>query len=106
MIAFTDDDVVVDKYWIKNITAQLIENHQERLVGVGGVVKSFHKDNLSQYYVKHKILEPPINLTYLPTVNCSFRKESLIEIGGFDTSFQFAGGEDTDLCLRLRQKGF
>jgi len=25
---------------------------------------------------------------------------------GHNTSFQFAGGADTDLCLRLRKKGF
>lgn len=106
LVAFTDDDVVVDKYWIKQITAQLIKNHKKRLAGVGGIVKSFHNDILSQYYVEHKILEPPINLTYLPTVNCCFRKKPLINVGGFDTSFHFAGGEDTDLCLRLRKKGF
>ena len=56
--------------------------------------------------MEHKILEPPKNLSYLPTVNCCFRKMQLIEIGGFDTTFQFAGGEDTDLCLRLRKKGY
>ena len=29
-----------------------------------------------------------------------------MNIGGFNTSISFAGGEDTDLCLRLKKKGF
>ena len=29
-----------------------------------------------------------------------------MEVGGFDEKFLFAGGEDTDLCLRLKKKAF
>ncbi len=77
-----------------------------KLVGSGGVVKSVNNDILSQYYTEHKILEAPRHLNYIPTVNCCFKKEPLIEIGGFNTNFSFAGGEDTDLCLRLRKRGY
>ena len=39
-------------------------------------------------------------------MNCCLKKKALLEIGGFETSFSFAGGEDTDICLRLRKKGY
>ncbi|MFX1453060.1 MAG: glycosyltransferase [Promethearchaeota archaeon] len=105
LVAFTDDDVIVHKEWIKYITLNLIKS-KANLAGIGGVVKSVNNDILSQYYTEHKILEAPKNLNYIPTVNCCFRKNPLIEIGGFNTNFSFAGGEDTDLSLRLRDKSF
>jgi len=105
LIAFTDDDAIVDKYWLMYITSKLHSCH-EMLAGVGGSVKSINNDILSQYYVEHRILEAPKNLNYLPTVNCCLKKSALLEIGGFKTSFSFAGGEDTDICLRLRKKGY
>lgn len=105
LIAFTDDDVIVQKDWIKYITLKF-KKGDSNLVGIGGIVKSVKNDILSQYYTEHKILEAPKNLNYIPTVNSCFRKKPLIEIGGFNTNFSFAGGEDTDLGLRLREKGF
>ncbi len=105
LVAFVDDDVVVKSDWIEKITAPLT-NTLKSLVGVGGVVKAFKKHIISQYYVIHNILEAPDQLNYLPTVNCCFKKKHLMEVGGFDDNFLFAGGEDTDLCLRLKKRGF
>lgn len=43
---------------------------------------------------------------YGPTSVSVFRRSSLIEIGGFDTTLGIpAGGEDVDVCLRLRRSG-
>lgn len=105
LIAFTDDDVIVHPKWIKNLTSRLIKTG-EKVAGVGGIVKSINNDILSKFYVEHKILEAPMQLNYLPTVNCCFKKKALIKIGGFNTFFSFAGGEDTDLCLRLKNEGY
>ena len=105
LLAFVDDDVVVKSNWVKNIAVPLI-NSSKKLAGVGGVVKALNKHIISKYYVIHRTLEAPIEMNYLPTVNCCFKKAHLEEIGGFDSSFPFAGGEDTDLCLRLKKEGF
>jgi len=105
LVAFVDDDVVIKSDWVEKITSPLSTAHKS-LVGVGGVVKAFKKHIISQYYVIHNILEAPIQLNYLPSVNCCFKKEHLMEVGGFDDNFLFAGGEDTDLCLRLKKRGF
>ncbi len=105
LVAFADDDVIVAKDWIKHITHRL-RNSESKLVGVGGIVKSVNNDIISQYFVEHKTLEAPRHLYYIPTVNCSFKKKPLIDIGCFNTEFPFAGGEDTDLCLRLKRNGF
>lgn len=106
IIAFLDDDVIVERNWINNITSKLLNSKNEKLAGVGGAVKSIRKDIISQYYTEHKILEAPGSLLYLPTLNCCFRQEILKGVGGFDESFLFAGGEDTDICLRILNQGY
>ncbi len=78
-------------------------NSKPRLCGVGGRVLSLKNDILSQYYEDQKILEPPKQLQYLVTVNCCFRKEYIEDVGLFDESFNSAGGEDTELSLRLKK---
>jgi glycosyltransferase involved in cell wall biosynthesis len=40
----------------------------------------------------------------LPGANMSFRREALLDVGGFDERFRF-GAEDTDFCLRWRWAG-
>ena len=105
LVAFTDDDVVVMRDWIKQISSRLL-NGEKMLAGIGGSVLALNTHLLGRYYTEHKILEAPRNLNYLPTVNCCFKKKALKEVNGFNPSFRFAGGEDTELCLRLRNKGY
>lgn len=42
----------------------------------------------------------------LPSLNFSIDRQLFIELGGFDERFPYAAGEDTDLCLRLRRRGY
>ena len=43
---------------------------------------------------------------YLVTANCLFRRECLIEQGGFKESFFVPGGEDPELSFRLLRAGY
>jgi GT2 family glycosyltransferase len=43
---------------------------------------------------------------YLPSLNFSIERKLFLSIGGFDEGFPGAAGEDTDLSLRLRQRGY
>lgn len=45
-------------------------------------------------------------MTWAPGCNMSFRKQRLVEVGGFDEAFYgMATGEETELCHRIRQAG-
>lgn len=105
-IAFLDDDVIVENDWIYYISKTLLNSKDKNLAGVGGAVRSIRNDIISQYYVEHRILEAPRLLNYLPTLNCCFKREVLMVIGGFNENFLFAGGEDTELCLKLKNQGY
>ncbi len=42
----------------------------------------------------------------LATNNVAFRREVLLEVGGFDERFPVAAGEDADLKLRIARRGY
>lgn len=104
-LAFTDDDVIVDSSWIKMIFYRLPKGDSS-LGGVGGKVIPINNDILSQYYYEIKVLDPPRQLQYLVTVNCCIKRECFEKVGLFDESFTIAGGEDTELSLRLKKANY
>ena len=44
-------------------------------------------------------------ISFVPGCNSVFRKEALLDVGGFDPDF-FEGGEDVDVSRRLKEKGY
>ncbi|GAB4204416.1 MAG: hypothetical protein OHK0022_29540 [Roseiflexaceae bacterium] len=49
--------------------------------------------------------EPAGPRVYLPSLNFGIKRALFAEVGGFDTRFPGAAGEDAELCLRLRARG-
>jgi GT2 family glycosyltransferase len=108
IVAFTDDDCVVAPDWLEQIQRGYRE---PGIVGVGGKVLPFATDSIIQrYYARYSVIAQPAmqqgQISYLITANASFRRDCLLEVGGFDETLKIAGGEDPDLCLRLRQLGY
>jgi len=121
VIAFLDDDVVVDKCWLKH----LLETYNHDSVGgVGGRVIPYGEGR--DYYVPIKHYEvgvvkkdglvlgnfdtplpEPIEVDHLVGCNMSFRRELLLAVGGFDENFKGnCFRDDTDLCLRIKRLGY
>jgi glycosyltransferase involved in cell wall biosynthesis len=105
LIAFTDSDCVPDSNWLENLEKSLTPV----LVGVGGPIKNISKGRISDYiatisFNQHQHVTSA--LPYLATANALFRKCVLLEVGGFDETFEIAGGEDDDLGIRLKMKGY
>jgi len=104
-VAFTDDDVVVTQHWLKRLVSKIIYT-EPSIAGVGGRVLPLKNDILSQYYSEIKLLDPPKDLQYIVTANACFKKDVILKAGLFNKSFTFAGGEDTELCFRLRKMNY
>ncbi len=108
IIAFLDDDCRAEKVWLE----ELIKGYEDQWVGgTGGRLISPLNETLADGYFAHvRIMEKPRmkkdRIEYVMTANASFRKAILSEIGGFDESFPFPGGEDPDLCSRIRERGW
>jgi len=106
IILFTDDDCVPEIDWI----SKHVKWYEKDIIGVGGLLISKNEtllDKMDYYrykeqYVDRKLVYNPI---LLGTANCSYKREILAEVGGFDESFPFPGGEDGDLATRILRFG-
>jgi GT2 family glycosyltransferase len=121
IMAFLDDDVVVDEEWLK----WLLQPYSDSNVGgVGGRVIPHGEPKDFFHPVKHSEIgkvrkngmvlgnfDTPtpeqIEVDTLQGCNMSFKKELLLKIGGFDENFEGnCFRDDTDLCFRVRNLGY
>ena len=116
IIAFTDDDCVPPPDWLSRLADGFARYPQ--VVGVGGALEApedvLKTNRWAQYerYVSHTVYRTGAT-EYLGgfecpaggTNNLAYRRAAIVQIGGFDETFPFAAGEDTDLKLRLCQGG-
>jgi len=107
IIAFIDDDCIVDKNWIKNTLKNFKKDNQ--VAGVGG--PSLTPPNSSFFEKAIGLIEcrpakSNLPITYrLGAGNAAYKREVLIKVGGFDESFKRAS-EDTELTIRLHKLGY
>ncbi len=98
IIAFTDDDCIVDGDWLENI--HRVFNQRKDIQVIEGLTYT-EKENRTP--LTHQIE----NLTWnpvIPTCNAAYRKEFFARMGGFDTDFPYAHNEDTDLAWRVLEE--
>ena len=118
IVAFIDDDGVPEPVWLD----ELIELYDSEAVGgAGGVVhdhtgydyqcKFNSSDRLGNASVdndgplEHWCYPGSANYPYLIGTNASFRRDVLIEVGGFDEEIEYYLDE-TDVCLRVVDAGY
>ncbi len=97
IIAFTDDDCVVDKNWLETI----LSNWNDTLVGMQGAT---YTDRARITPLTHQI-DNEHGHNSGPTCNAAYLRLTLLEIGGFDESFPFPHNEDADVSWQIQQRG-
>ncbi len=106
-VAFTDSDCLPNKDWLFNLSRGFDD---ERVAGVGGPVRSAVPGLTCEYADAKRLLDPRFDedgaIAHLITANACFRRELLIEAGLFNHRFRKPGGEEPDLCFRLRKLGY
>ena len=108
ILAFTDDDCRPAKDWLRSLLGVL---ESSPVVGVGGRTVPASVDSLvSRFVARRHVSELPAaadgTVRWLVTCNAAFEKSALLAVNGFDESYPMPGGEDTDLCARLRARGY
>jgi glycosyltransferase involved in cell wall biosynthesis len=104
IIAFTDDDCVVDPAWVDRLYLRLVSS--PGFAGAGGRVLSSGDDIYSRYYTVYRVLEPPDHINTVIGANCMFWKQPVIDAGLFDEYFTDLGGEEIALCMKLWVSGY
>lgn len=103
IIAFTDDDCIASATWLQNGI---------RRFGAGQIA-AVQGQTLPTERVRLQILPPRFSYTLqvtdeswtYPTCNMFYRKQAILDVGGFNERYRKAGPEDTDLAWRIREKG-
>jgi hypothetical protein len=128
IIAFTDDDVVVDERWLANLAHGF--SRDERVACVCGMVPSAELATPAQSYFDRRVgwarrcepavynlAEPPKDDPLFPMrvaeygtgANFAVRRNVLLELGGFDEGMGIGsptgGGEDIDVFVRALLAG-
>jgi GT2 family glycosyltransferase len=119
IVAFMDDDAVPDALWLDDLI-EVFESTE--VAATGGPVFDHTGYRLqARYNIADRwgdahietgarrldFLAHPDTWEFVYTIgtNSLFRREALVEIGGFDETFAFYLDE-TDVCLRLKEQGY
>jgi glycosyltransferase involved in cell wall biosynthesis len=111
IIAFTDDDCIVDRYWITSISKEF--HADESIVGIGGRVLLYNKMDRP---ISIRISEERATISSTDRIfklmigcNMAIARPVFDEIGLFDTDFgagtRFASTEDLDFLYRVYKRG-
>jgi GT2 family glycosyltransferase len=110
LLAFLDDDCRPDPGWLAAIAGAV---HADGAVLVGGPIVNGNPGNLlaeaTQLLVSYVSEQPQSGRArreFLPSCNLAISKERFVGVGGFDTSFVHAGGEDREFCAHCLRDGF
>jgi glycosyltransferase involved in cell wall biosynthesis len=113
IIAFTDDDCIVDRNWLISILKEF--ELDPDLSGLGGRVKLYNKEDkpVTIRTGKEKILFSSANQLYSLIIGCNmaFTRKVFNEVEEFDTSLGpgtkvGAIADDPDFIYRVYKKGF
>jgi glycosyltransferase involved in cell wall biosynthesis len=109
IIAFIDDDCIAAQDWLHEISSGYEKAEVAGVCGNVFAVKSAHI--VSQFLAFEKLHESPYydkygQIVYPITCNASFRKSILKLVNGFDEHFPYPGGEDVDLGIQVRKRGY
>ncbi len=107
LIAFTDSDCLPHQDWLQEIVKGF---YAPDIAGAGGSVRGAYPGLVGEYIDLNRSLDPGFApggiVMRLVTANACFRRDALVEANLFDVRFRRAGGEDTELSVRLRKMGY
>jgi GT2 family glycosyltransferase len=106
IVAYIDDDTAVDRHWLHFLALAFLQSSH---AAIGGPNLP-PQDGFTAAAVArapgnpcHVMLSDDV-AEHIPGCNMAFRRDKLVEIGGFDPQFRIAG-DDVDICWRLQQAG-
>jgi len=110
ILAFTDDDCIVDRHWLAAISHEF--DSDASLSGIGGRVELYNINDAPVSIRPFRERIPFLSLAQLfyliQGCNMAFRSEVFEKVGGFDPSFGSNNGlvaDDTDFVFRAYRKG-
>jgi GT2 family glycosyltransferase len=124
IVCFIDDDVVCEPGWLESIVTTFEERDvaavggpairvDEELEPLGEIVRDpENRNRINEYgetvsHVERWIPPTPVETQRLGGANMAFRRDVLLELGGFDPAYELGPAklEEVDLMARLVRRG-
>lgn len=128
LVAFTDDDVVVDRWWLRGLLVGFSRATDVALVSglvptgeIGSPAQAWFDQRVSWSAAtlarQYNLASPPSNVPLFPFqvglygtgANFAVRRDAILRLGGFDPALGVGtptgGGEDLDIFLRVLHSG-
>ncbi len=107
IVLFTDADCAPAPDWIEQMAAPLSD---QRIVGVKGIYRTRQRSLAArfiqlEYQDRYDHTARSEYVDFIDTYAACYRRQVLVESGGFDTSFPLASTEDQELSFRLAEAG-
>ena len=107
IVAYVDDDAYPDPHWLQYLAHSFTTTDH---AGIGGPNIPPKGDGIIAESVAnapggpaHVLISDQI-AEHIPGCNMAFRRDALLEVGGFDSVFR-AAGDDVDLCWKIQAAG-
>jgi len=112
LVAFTDDDILVDRNWLISIVDEFTSDPS--LSGIGGRVELLNKGDkpvsIRTSKERNMFTHPSQLFTLLPGANSAFYRTAVVSVGGFDPEFgagtRLQSAEDSDFYYRALKRRF
>lgn len=106
ILAFIDDDCIAERSWLRSLDAAL---DRAGTSAVAGMVMNPAETWVGRYINRESVIGHVLaadgSVAELITGNAGIWTNVFREVRGFDEAIRVAGGEDTELSLRLRAAG-
>lgn len=108
IVAYIDDDAYPDPHWLQYLAGAYREHN---FGGLGGPNLAPADDGPIAECVANApggpvhVLMSDCLAEHIPGCNMTFRRDVLLEVGGFDPIYR-AAGDDVDVCWRVLDKGY
>ena len=101
LVCFVDDDCVAEPGWLAAMVAAQREDPSAVIQGH----TEPHPDEVHKHsaFSRSMLVDAPNN--WFQTCNIAYPRELLERLGGFDETFRYPAGEDTDLAWRAKRLG-
>lgn len=99
-IAFTDDDCIVDKNWLKELSEGFSNNEIGLVIG-----QIFYINKNYKGYFPERIVSN-LNAKWPMGANVAYRKSIFVTCGDFNNFFFKYNNEDSEMAIRVIDKGF
>jgi glycosyltransferase involved in cell wall biosynthesis len=103
IIASIDDDCIATECWIEGAVPHFGDGD---IVGVQGQTLPAEPVRLHFFPPRFSYtVEVTKEVPNHPTCNVFYRKQAILDVGGFNEKFKMTGAEDADLAFRIEEKG-